>query len=114
MYQVEPESTARQVCHHQVSMDPLALDWGTLSVDLLDQTNSRVLHLCAHRLTTDEDLQNSIMFARGRSEWARRHLPANLAQTFFFDVRGQDVPSKSLDILRAAIQAFADIIVKEV
>lgn len=84
-------------------MDPLELDWGTVTPELVSEDSSYAVHVINHAIGSNAQLERNLAFIRGRVAVFTRVLPPEMGQQIIFDDRGQDIPHDIRQALRAAL-----------
>ena len=88
-------------------MDPLDLEWGTATPELVTDDSSTAIHVVNHALTDDAQLTRNLTFIRGRVAFFARQLPVGMEQHIIFDDRGQDIPGHIRNSFREALTSIA-------
>ncbi len=88
-------------------MNPLNLEWGAATPELIAYDSSCAVHVINHALTDEAQLNRNLAFIRGRVAFFERHLPMGATQRIIFDDRGQSIASCIREALREAITPIA-------
>jgi hypothetical protein len=84
-------------------MNPLDLEWGTATPELVADDSSTAIHVINHALEDAAQLTRNLIFVRGRFAFFARHLPTGMKQHIIFDDRGQNIPEDIRDALRRSL-----------
>ena len=84
-------------------MNELDLDWGKITPEGYDDTNREALHILNVNFIGEESRNRVVKFAVARMLYFHRHLPEDSSQRIRFDLRGQLVSNKNLELARQSI-----------
>jgi hypothetical protein len=84
-------------------MEELDLDWGTATPEGYDDANREALHILNVNFIGEENRNRVVKFVVARVLHFHRHLPKGSSQRVRFDLRGQLVSNKNLNLARQAI-----------
>jgi len=85
-------------------MDPLSLDWGSVTAEFQNDEGKTATHIFSHDLTTAERVDRSIRFAQARLAWCARKMPG-FSQEVWYDEREQKVAPESKQRIKAEVKA---------
>ena len=84
-------------------MEELDLDWGIATPEAYDDVNKEALHVLNVRFTGEVNRNRAVKFACARVLHFHKHLPKGSSQRVRFDLRGQLVSNKNLELARQTI-----------
>ena len=84
-------------------MEELDLDWGTATPEGYDDANREALHILNVNFIGEANRNRVVKFACARVLHFHRHLPKGSSQRVRFDLRGQLVSNRNLELARQAI-----------
>lgn len=87
-------------------MDPLSLDWGAATAEFQNDEARSAVHIFNHDLTTVEQVERAIRFARARLDWCARKMPG-FSQEIWFDEREQKIAPESRARIKGDLAAQA-------
>lgn len=90
-------------------MDPLDLDWGAVTPELVNESEGIALHVVNVDLGDAASVRRACRFLVGRAHWFARQLPAGWLQQMRIDDRGQTVFQGARSRLREALTGLADL-----
>lgn len=88
-------------------MKELNLDWGIATPEGYDDANREALHVLNVNFIGEANRNRVVKFACARVLHFHRHLPKGSSQRVRFDLRGQLVSNKNLELARQAIMQEA-------
>lgn len=88
-------------------IDPLDLEWGTATPELVNSDSGVAVHVVNHSLLDSGQLERNVIFLRSRIAFFERHLPPGMRQHVILDDRGQNIPAQIRQSLRAALETIA-------
>lgn len=84
-------------------MKELDLDWGIATPEAYDDVNKEALHVLNVHFIGEANRNRVLKFASARVLHFHRHLPKGSYQRVRFDLRGQLVSNKNLELARQTI-----------
>lgn len=84
-------------------MDQSELDWGPATPEIYDQQNREALHVLNVNFIGEANRNRVAKFACARIRHFQNHLPEGSSQRVRFDLRGQLISNKNLEIIRQVI-----------
>lgn len=75
------------------------IDWGGITPQGYNQEKNEALHVCNFDLSSEDKIENVILFIIGKILWAKNHLPKGCNQLIVFDVRGQELGDNTINDL---------------
>lgn len=84
-------------------MEELDLDWGTATPEAYDDVNKEAVHVLNVHFIGEVSRNRVLKFACARVLHFHKHLPKGSSQRVRFDLRGQRVSSKNLELARQTI-----------
>ena len=88
-------------------MEELDLDWGIATPEGYDEENREALHVLNVNFIGEANRNRVVKFACARVLYFDRHLPKGSSQRVRFDLRGQLVSNKNLELARQSIMQVA-------
>lgn len=79
------------------------MDWGILTADFINDKTNTVLHVCNHDLSTDDSLDRTIRFAKGRIRWFDTFCNQAFNHVVVIDDFGQSVSLEEKNRIRSAL-----------
>lgn len=84
-------------------MEKLDLDWGIATPEGFDDANKEALHVLNVNFIGEANRHRVLKFVCARVLHFHRHLPKGSSQRVRFDLRGQLVSNKNLELARQTI-----------
>ncbi|MCO8125243.1 hypothetical protein NHH03_26130 [Stieleria sp. TO1_6] len=84
-------------------MEELDLDWGIVTPEAYDDVKKEALHVLNVHFIGEVNRNRVVKFACARVLHFHKHLPKGSSQKVRFDLRGQLVSNKNLELARQTI-----------
>jgi hypothetical protein len=86
-------------------LDPMDLEWGTATPELLNPDHGIALHVLNLSLESSENVRRAIRFALARVRYYEKQLPAGWRQAIRLDDRGQQIGESTREQIKRAFSA---------
>ena len=84
---------------------PSAFDWGTVTPEGVDRTDSMAILIHNFNLAETQSLGLAIAYSTGRVKWYSKQLPQGFRQKLVFDIRGQGLQDQLIERVQTDIAA---------